>query len=99
MCQPPLSIGSFLARRPSSVLQSIACASTLTPILRRFCTVTITRGGLHRRIAGREHHDLLAVVAGLLHQLLARSRFWPLKASAPAIVSLGLPQYDVGAAI
>ncbi len=40
MCQPPLSIGSFFARRPSSVLQSIACASTFTPALRRFCTVT-----------------------------------------------------------
>src|ERR1700760_4542619 len=31
MCQPPLSAGSFLVRRATSVCQSIDCMSTLKP--------------------------------------------------------------------
>ena len=40
MCQPPLSIGSFLARRPTRVCQSIACRSTLKPAWRSNCAAT-----------------------------------------------------------
>ena len=40
MCQPPLSGGSFLARRPTSVCQSIACRSTLKPAWRSSCAAT-----------------------------------------------------------
>src|SRR6185503_1146313 len=38
--QPPLSGGSFLALRPTSVCQSIACTSTLKPACRSSCAPT-----------------------------------------------------------
>ena len=40
MCQPPFSGGSFLARRPTRLCQSIACRSTLKPAWRSSCAAT-----------------------------------------------------------
>ena len=40
MLQPPLSIGSFEARRVIRVPQSLACNSTLSPALRSASSVT-----------------------------------------------------------
>ena len=67
--QPPLSGASFLARRATSVDQSICCMSTLKPAASSCCLAT--SGSLRdRRQVGRAHqHDGLAVVAGLLQQL------------------------------
>ena len=40
MFQPPLSAGSFLVRRVTSVCQSIDCMSTLKPPCSSSCLVT-----------------------------------------------------------
>ena len=52
MCQPPLSTGSFFARLPTKVCQSIACRSTLKPAWRSSCAATSGNFWIEARSVG-----------------------------------------------
>ena len=68
--QPP-SFGDFwLARRETTVCQSVACRSTLKPASRSNCAATIGCALNSQDIAGRHDHDGRAVVTGFGKQLL-----------------------------
>ena len=70
MFQPPLSAGSFLVRRVTSVCQSIDCMSTLKPPCSSSCLVTGAVLVSTGRVGRLHQHDRRAVVAGLLQQRL-----------------------------
>src|SRR5450755_816702 len=64
--QPPSFGGFWLARRETTVCQSVACRSTLKPAWRSNDRLRLQR----HHIAGRQDHDGCAVIAGFGEQLL-----------------------------
>ena len=68
--QPPLSGGSFLVRRDTSVCQSIACRSTLKPAASSCGLATVARLVVAGDVGLVQQHDRRAVVARLLQELL-----------------------------
>ena len=91
--QPPLSIGSFDARRVTSVPQSTACRSTLSPSF--FRTIgDDQRLRVRDRLIDPIHHDnRLAFVTGLGNQLLCLVEItFPAQAAEPASLAIGVPQ-------
>ena len=69
-CQPPALGGSFLARRATSVCQSIDCMSTLKPAFSISDLATGARLVSTCEVGRMHQHDRRAVVAGLLQQRL-----------------------------
>ena len=92
MFQPPWAGGSFFARRETTVPQSIDWTSRLRPALRIawISTWVGRRDGVV--VGGVQDGDRLAVVAGLLEQLLAFLGLSSLNQCAAGIGLQGPPQ-------
>ena len=65
-CQPPALGGSFLARRATTVCQSIDCMSTLKPAFSISDFATGARLVSTTQVGRVQQHDRRAVIAGFL---------------------------------